>query len=315
MSRWTRLGALRERRWRVVAAVVVGIAPVIAMFMGCADVLGIVGGRYVGASEDASDSGSPNLDDGGPWGCLGLPVPTPNHNEQITVNVFGYNAYEPVTYVGTIDGGSDLILATYTPISGVPVRSCILQDPTCYISASPFEVTDDAGGVSFVVPGDFAGFFELDPPGLIPETLYPGPLAVGQSVQEFFDPMESIETASGTSLALGVPVALGVDSGLGQIFIGVFDCNDHTAPNVAFSLTNYSQSPPTVIFYNAGGVPSTVETRTQPGQGGGGVVDPRDGDELAARDRDRRRARGRNRLPVHAGEDPPLTGARAASSA
>jgi hypothetical protein len=275
-----RLGALRERRGRVVAAIVVGIAPLIAMFMGCADVLGIVGGRYVGASEDASDGGSPYVDDGGPWSCLGLPAQTPNHNEQITVNVFGYNAYEPVTYAGAIDGGSDLILATYTPISGVPVRSCILQDPTCLISASPFEVTDDAGGVSFIVPGDFAGFFELDPPGLIPETLYPGQLAVGQSVQEFFDPMESIETASLTSIALDVPVALGVDSGLGQIFIGVFDCNDHTAADVAFSLTNYSQSPPTVIFYNSGGVPSTMATTTKPGQGGGGVVNVPPGEQV-----------------------------------
>jgi hypothetical protein len=270
---------LRERPGRVVAAIVVVIAPILVTFMGCADVLGIVNGRYVGAS-DANESGSAYVDDGGPWGCLGLPAQKPDPNAQITVNVFGYNAYAPVTYAGAVDGGSDLILTTYTPITGVPIRYCQLIDPTCTASASPFQVSDDAGGVTFTLPGDFNGFFDLEPPGLIPEALYPGPLAVGQSVEEFFGPLESIMTASLTSMVLHVPVALGVDSGLGQIFIGALDCNDHEAAGVVFTLSNSQTSDAsTLIFYNRNGVPSSVATATDDTQGGGGAINVPPGEE------------------------------------
>jgi hypothetical protein len=69
---------------------------------------------------------------------------------------------------------------------------------------------------------------------------------------------------------LGVPLDLGPDSGAGMIFLGVYDCNDHRAPGVAFAISN--PGPTTIVFYLANGFPSTSAAATDNKLGGGGVI-------------------------------------------
>jgi hypothetical protein len=105
---------------------------------------------------------------------------------------------------------------------------------------------------------------------MVPETIYPGPLLVGQATANYSAPLLTLDTVNLLAGVLGIPVALTPDSGLGQINIGVFDCNDHAAAGVAFTLSNFG--PQTVLYYNSGGVPSTHATVTDQTLGGGGAV-------------------------------------------
>jgi hypothetical protein len=241
---------------------------------GCSTVLGVDADRYVAAGDDASARGadaSPKEDateppDGGgdsaaagPWGCLTGPRETLDPTQHMEVTVVVIDPTWPTLSAGGIDGGSDLdtIMGDWLP--GVTVRSCTLLDPDCR-DAPDAGLTDDAGRVEFRLPADFAGFFDLRRPDLVPTTLYPGHLLAGQSAASFpvFDlaPIKLLDLATGA----GTTATLDIDAGVGHALVTVYDCQDHQASGVSIAYDNLG--PRGMPFYFTGGLPDLSETET-----------------------------------------------------
>jgi hypothetical protein len=269
------------RRWgRAALAAALLVLPGVA----CSNILGIDADRHLATSDvdatgpdanpgapEASHGGDGDLDGGaevGPWDCLDLMPPNPDPSAHVTVTLIAYSAVDP--FSSTADGGSQLIPVRYTPLVGVSARACPdLLDPTC-AAGTPWTTTDDAGAVALTVGADFAGLYEVNRPDLIPMTAYPGRLLIGPSAQQVAVSMMNQQTAALIGTELGVKLDLGADSGVGMIFIGAFDCFDHRASGVTFSLSNPGAD--TLVFYLQNGFPSTTARATDQGLGGGGAI-------------------------------------------
>lgn len=218
---------------------------------GCAGVLGIESDRHLVAA---------NAADAGPWSCLGTPPKLGDPSAKVTLTVLLFDGVSNETSAGSVDGGSDLVAVDYTPLTGAQIRYCGIRDPNCD-SPSPAVTTDDAGLATFQVPGDFAGFFDVQRSDLVPASFYPGGLVADQAAQTL--PTYDFTPASLSLLASTVTtskIALDTDGGLGHIFVTIYDCNDHQASGVSLTIDNSAAQ--TVIFYSSGGLPTTKTSQT-----------------------------------------------------
>jgi hypothetical protein len=133
-------------------------------------------------------------------------------------------------------------------------------------------MTDDAGEVTFIVPQNTLGFYTFNQDGYVPVKLYPGNL---QADASSFSPPVAMLPATDIGLlahAIGVPIELGPEAGVGHAFVQVYDCFDRHAAGVSFTLLG-DGGPNTVQWYSSGGteLPNPMATETDD-IGAGGVV-------------------------------------------
>jgi hypothetical protein len=237
---------------------------------GCSTLLGVDPDRHVaaddggggsgdaGSRDDATADAAPSSDGGGaeaagPWSCLSAPreVLDPALQVEVTLVVI-----DP-SWATYSTGGPSLVTISGNWLTGVAVRPCALLDPDC-LDAPKAVLTDDAGRAQFSLTGDFAGFFDLRRPDLVPATLYPGHLLAGEPVAIFpsFDltPMKFLSVAS----SAGVTVTL--DAGVGHVLVAVYDCQDQQASGVSIAYDNLG--PQGAPFYIANGLPDLTATET-----------------------------------------------------
>jgi hypothetical protein len=135
--------------------------------------------------------------------------------------------------------------------------------------------------VTVHVPGDFDGFHRFTLDGYLPATLYAGPVLADASTQSLLTAMLKKNDTALLAAAIGVPLETDPDSGVGHIFIQVFDCYDRHAPNVVFTL-GVDGGKETVQWYVRNGLPSTTAKETDT-LGAGGVINvPQGGVNLTA---------------------------------
>jgi hypothetical protein len=238
---------------------------------GCSTVMGIDADRYVGPAADAAgyggqDASAASPRDGGgaslpaSWGCLNGPHEELEPTLHVDVTVVVMDAVQPSTSAGAVDGGSDLDTLSAGWLSGVAVRPCDLLDPACAHAAQAV-LTNDAGAAEFALTGDFAGFFDLRRPDLVPATLYPGHLLAGQTTASF--PAYTIHPKDLRSLAgsAATTVDLDPDSGVGQAIVTIYDCQDHQASGISVAYEGLDAQA-AVPFYFSGGLPNTRATQT-----------------------------------------------------
>jgi hypothetical protein len=250
---------------------------VLATLGGCTAVLGIKSDRYLveAGPEEAGgpvDAGPDIVIGNGPWDCLQLPDEQLDPSATVDVEIQVFDAVQPSTAAGMVDGGSDLNTVTGAWQSGATVRYCEIRDPNCTMASAP-AVTDDAGIVHFPLKGDFSGFFTLKRSDLVPATLYAGNLLAGHPNETF--PWASISPSgfqSLTAIVTSSPPSLDTDGGLGHAFITVYDCQDHQAAGVSYTYSNNSDK--TVVFYMKSGLPTTQENKTDNFGLGGAINEP-----------------------------------------
>lgn len=152
------------------------------------------------------------------------------------------------------------------------VEGCNELNPTCQAPVTPLEVDDDAGEVTFTVPDSTSGFYTFRQDGYVPVNLFPGKLEADAS--SFAPPVAMLPTSDIGLLAeaIGVPIALGADAGVGHGFVQIYDCFDWHAAGVSYTFLG-DAGPNTVQWYSSGGgeLPSTTATTTD-GIGAGGEV-------------------------------------------
>jgi hypothetical protein len=259
---------------------------------GCSTVLGVEADRYVEPAKSAAGDGgrdalAADAADGGrdvaptdrrdgdapigPWACLTAPREALDPDLHVDVTLQVMDAILPSTAAGAVDGGSDLDTLSGSWLPGVAVRPCALLDPEC-LDAPKAVLTSDAGAAELALTGDFAGFFDMRRPDLVPATLYPGHLLAGQmaaSVPAYgISPKEFRDLASSTATT----VNLDPNGGVGHVLVTIYDCQDHQASGV--SLTYGGLGAQAVPFYFTGGLPSTRETKTDDYGIGGAINVP-----------------------------------------
>jgi len=197
-------------------------------------------------------------------------VTNPDTRVAITFDVF--DALLPIATAGP-QGGSDFTVLSYTPVSGIALEGCDTLDPSCSEALTPVEVSDDAGQATLTVPGSFNGFFEFTGTGYLPSKLYTGQLLADASA--FAPPVAIIGTEQVALLAsaVGVPMELNPEAGVGHAFFQVYDCFDRHAAGVAFTLA-IDAGPQTVQWYLKNSLPSTTATETDSVGSGGAVNVP-----------------------------------------
>jgi hypothetical protein len=217
---------------------------------GCAQVLDVDTDRHVAPLEASA----------GPWDCLGAPDEKLDPTLDVDLTLVVMDAIQSSTSAGAVDGGSDLDTVSGTWLPGVSIRACALRDTSCD-DGTQAAMTNDAGKVDFHLSGDFAGFFDIRRPDLVPATLYPGKLLAGQATTSF--PAYDIRPDDFVSLArfaTNSPPTLDQDGGLGHVLVTIYDCQDHQAPGV--TLTYDSSSTQTETFYFQNGLPNLKATQT-----------------------------------------------------
>jgi hypothetical protein len=156
-----------------------------------------------------------------------------------------------------------------TPIVGVQVHACALNDDTC---ASPLDSapSDAQGFVTLNVTQGFDGYASLDPPvGYAPSLFFlsdPVVVSLTQSVARGA-PLITLAEVGGLASAIHVSRS----PGLGFLSIQMNDCAGDAALGVAFSLTSPSGSSGIVPFYLVNGAVTPGGTETD-SRGGGGFV-------------------------------------------
>ncbi len=232
---------------------------------GCSIVLGVDSERYVVPQSPVPDAAAVD-----PWACLSAPNQRLDANLHVDVALLVMDALQPSISAGGVDGGSDLDTVSGTVLSGVTVRACDTLDVDCTGGSAPV-VTSDGGAAEFHLAGDFAGFFNLSRPDLVPATLYPGNLLAGQTMASF--PAYDISPSGFMFLANSVigsdVVSLDPNGTLGHALVTIYDCQDHQAPGV--TLTYSSTGRGTKPFYFSGGLPMTNVMETD-GFGLGGAI-------------------------------------------
>jgi hypothetical protein len=224
---------------------------------GCSTVLGVDADRHV-ATPDAGSSTPPSKADLLAWGCTHSPQPSPQSTAQEVVTLTVIDPIQMSVSGNAVDGGSDLETLSGEWIPDVGVRPCSLLDTTCNEGPTPTP-TDRSGQVSFILAGDFHGYFELSNPALVPGTLYPGRLlaAATDSLPAFgLTPGELDEL----SLATTGSHVLGAEAGVGVAVVTIYDCQDHQAPGISVKYTHLGLD--SLPFYFNGGLPDPRATET-----------------------------------------------------
>lgn len=225
------------------------------------------GGRDAGI--DASGIDASGIDASGPWGCLALPSETTSPSVQATVGLIGYAPASQFTSDEAVDGGSYLTLATYTAVPGVQVQACPGGLYVNCENAIATETTDDAGAVTFTLPQNFGGFYQLTGGGVLPQNVYPGRLLASASTDTYPVAATTPQDAQLLAQFFNASLDLSPDSGVGILQLGVTDCEDHAAGGVVFTLSTVKDD--TIVFYLSDGVPSPTATATDDQLGAAGV--------------------------------------------
>jgi hypothetical protein len=203
------------------------------------------------------DGGS--LGEGGdPWACLTEPSLPTDPAEQVNVQLVLYNSIDPFTAAGSVDGGADLTLSNYVPLTGVSVAACSPLDPTCALPLGPVLTSDDAGIVHLGMPESFSGFYYLQRADSLPTLFYTGRLLAGTRDIAFASTVTSRQSVSELGAALGITANQDPDGGTGVVSVTAFDCNDRFAAGVSMSSNAKAQA----MLYLQNHLPSTAAKET-----------------------------------------------------
>jgi hypothetical protein len=226
-----------------------------------------------GGGDAQTETGAPDAGGDGTvdiWACLSQPHEVLNPSHTIVVTITAFDALKPITTEGP--QGSDLVPVAYSAVPGATVLGCNVFDPACASSVGS-ATTNDAGVATMPVTGDFVGFFRLSAPSYLPAATYPGQLLADASGESITTAMLGINELQLLAAALGVTVDTAPDSGVGQAFFEAYDCFDHRASGVTFTLLADAGSGSTQ-FYTLNGAPSTSATETDTLGAGGAVNVP-----------------------------------------
>jgi hypothetical protein len=254
----------------------VGLAAFVSL-MGCNLIMDL--GRFseaVSASDAGDAGGAPTTGTDaapGPFDCLNLPNETLDPGA-VTLHLTITNVTGTTETAHQIDGGSDLDQVVYTPSPGVAMVGCAPLDPFCANPVTPSEVTDDAGVVTFSLTGAFGGFFHGTSTGVVPFSFFPGQWLTGVTEATDFSSSLTPSDEGLLNLSLGNAVNLDAGSGLGEVFMIVYDCFDHSVAGVKFDLSRSGSD--TLPFYITSGVPSTTAGVTD-SEGVGGALNMPEG--------------------------------------
>jgi hypothetical protein len=203
--------------------------------------------------------------------CLALPNETLDPGP-VSLQILLANATQQTESPGTIDGGTDITDAVYTPFPGITMRACLALDPGCASPVTSPVVSDDAGAVNFTLPGTFNGFFRGEAPSVVSFTFFPGQWLTGAKSAQYATGALANTDEVLLNGALNNAVNLDAGSGLGEVFVSIRDCNDHRLAGVTLALSR--TGPDTLPFYIISGVPSTTTQVTDNGGVGGAVNVP-----------------------------------------
>ncbi len=223
---------------------------------------------------DAAVTPAPGIDAGpGPFDCLNQPNESLDPGA-VTLSLVITNATGTTEDAHQIDGGSELDQVIYQPSPGVTMIGCAPLDPFCANPVTPPAVSDDGGLVTFSLTGAFTGFFHGTSPGVVPFTFFPGQWLTGVKEARYFTSSLTPSDEGLLNLSLGNSVNLDAGSGLGEVFIIIYDCVDHAVPGVKLTLSRSESD--TLPFYLASGVPSTTAGVTD-AEGVGGALNMPEG--------------------------------------
>jgi hypothetical protein len=161
---------------------------------------------------------------------------------------------------GQIDGGTDITYAAFTPQPGVTIEACQSLDPTCGSPVTTPQVVDDAGIADLTFSGNFVGFFRGTSPITVPFTFWPGNWLSGATSASYGTSALQYTQESALNVSLNNAVILDAGAGLGELFMVVFDCNDHRFSGATLAITG--SGPDTLPFYVISNLPSTTAEAT-----------------------------------------------------
>jgi hypothetical protein len=251
------------RAFAAFAFLTLGVAAV-----GCNLVMNL--GRFNESPVDSGGATGPGDDSGagGAFECLKQPNETLDPSP-VTLHLLVTNATTPATTAGAIDGGSDIMPVIYDPIAGVTFVSCLELDPLCAHPVTTPQTSDDAGFVNLSLTGSFSGFFRGTGPAIVPFTFSPGQWLTGLKEATYLTSALAPSDEQLLNGALGNAVELDASAGLGEVFIIIYDCNDHHVAGATISLSR--SGPETLPFYIVSGLPSTTVQVTD-SEGVGGAI-------------------------------------------
>jgi hypothetical protein len=260
------------RSMRVLAPAVFGA--IVASVYGCNAIMDL--GRFGEATSasDAGDAATPRVPEAGPFDCLNLPN-EPLDPAPVTLHLLITNATGTSESAQQIDGGSDLEQVVYEPSPGITLVGCAPLDPFCAKPVTPAEVTDDGGIVTFSLTGSFTGFFRGTSPSTVPFAFFPGQWLAGTTETQYFTSSLTPSDELLLNVSLGNVANLDAGSGLGEVFVIVYDCFDHGVPGVKFTFSRSGSD--TVPFYIISGVPSITLAAVTDSEGVGGALNMPEG--------------------------------------
>ena len=225
-----------------------------------------------GSTSDAGASDAGPAGDADPWGCLGLPPEVTDPHTQVAITFKVFDALSPITTAGP-QGGSDFTVLAASLVPGISLEACDALDPPCARPITPVVVTDDAGAATLSVPQSFVGFYQFFGPGYLSAKVYTGQLLADASTFAAPSALLGTQEVSLLANAIGVPMSLDPDAGLGHAFFQAYDCFDRHAQGVRFAIS-VDGGPSTVQWYAKNQLPSTTSGQTDYLGTGGAVNVP-----------------------------------------
>jgi len=255
-------------------AVIVGVAA------GCNAIMDL--GRFEEAAttnDGGNDAASDVVSDAGVdaaldprFACLKNPPESLDPNP-VTLQVIVANATTTSQTPHAIYGGTDITYVVYTPRTGVTMEACLGFDPACANPVTTPTLTDDAGTVTFTLSGNFVGFLHGTSPDVVPFSVFMGQWPSGVKSAQVGTSALSKDDEVLLNAALNNAVDLDAGSGLGEVFVIVYDCDDHYVEGATVSLNK--SAPNTLPFYvTSSGVPDTAAQVTDKAGVGGAVNVP-----------------------------------------
>ena len=205
------------------------------------------------------------------WGCVGQPGEVTNQAVTVTLKLQFFDAVDAVQTAGELgdDGGTDFLAVSYTGVRGLEVHACNGADPGCTSPIYATNKTDDAGETTIQLPQTFSGFVAYDEDAEVPSRVYMGNLLPDASSGNALIAALSEQELSLLASSLGVNV---IDSGVGNVFFEVFDCQDRHSANVSFHPRNFVPNAGSVQWYaQSNEIPSNTVNATS-SLGTGGIV-------------------------------------------
>jgi hypothetical protein len=193
------------------------------------------------------------------WGCLAQGAAPSDPTQQVEVQVTVYDAFQPYSFGGSTDGGTDLQLLSYVPQTGATIAACNPLDPTCVVPEVPAQTNDDAGAVTMTLPGSFTGFYVVEKPDYVTSIFYPAArLLAGEPHVGYPVSMVSQANYSLLQQAFGVTANSDTDAGPGLLTVVQYDCHDRRVPGVVVT----TNPPGEATVYTNNNIPEKGRTET-----------------------------------------------------